>query len=232
MGAGSMRSYPYGVKWRKPKDGRNATKPFYPRKFKHNTSRALVLVRDPVDTWVSSLGRFWNAKEPDTLTIERDALIGGMKRIKAQIKVLPCESTLYMSYEMLLHFTDDMRAVMASFFGVELADEKFVKWIHNIRDKSRNSSNTAGVVAAAGISAAVAAEEVTRSNYTSTGNSIGPFRPHCKKRFEKKLVTYKDWPSDLSLNCTGAAEGEYCETSLREHLKRWLHTPSLCHSIP
>jgi len=97
-------------------------------------SKHIVLLRDPIDAAASALRRFWRPQvEDDTLLREMDAQREGIRAISACVEHLPCESTLILSYELLLAFPDAHVAPLARFLGVEPSDARLQHFFSGFR---------------------------------------------------------------------------------------------------
>ena len=144
---GGQESFPCGVKWR-----RSATiSPSSQQKTCASLLRGgentkfIFLVRDPVDATVSTLGRFWNHNKMhnDTLMGELTAARLGWRHVVECIRELPCERSLFLSYELLALFPQAHTTRLAAFLGTSPTDEHVLGWLRSVRPP-----NDAGTVRA------------------------------------------------------------------------------------
>ena len=120
---------PFGSEWRKH-DQTNPAIASCPTFT--NASKTLVLLRDPVDTMASTLSRFWRPSRVDTLMGELVAHLLGWRRFAECLKVLRCDSSLILSYELLSIFPDDHLSRIASFIGTAPTDARLIEWLGRI----------------------------------------------------------------------------------------------------
>lgn len=98
------------------------------------TEKSLLLVRDPVEAFISALSRFWIPKKVpgsvnDTLRGELAAEYEGWLRLEDCASQIPCESAVVISYELLLLFPSSFVPRLADFLGVDADDADLARWV-------------------------------------------------------------------------------------------------------
>ena len=87
-------------------------------------SNYVVMLRDPISSFTSSLARFWDGcgdTSFDRLTLADDMAEHEQSAAEMDefVRGLPCDRTLILSYEMLLQFPEMHRASLAAFLNVQ-----------------------------------------------------------------------------------------------------------------
>lgn len=143
IGCGGQESFPKGFVWR----SRGAEPLEMPQC--HNIEQAapkyLVLLRDPVDTATSALGRFWDVEQHtvDNLARELRAHEQALCAMSKCSQSLPCERTLFLAYELLISFPEAHRLPLSRFLGVAASDPRLQTFLDIIR--TPNAVSTRGV---------------------------------------------------------------------------------------
>lgn len=222
---GGKKSYPNGFDWRVSVNGSSRFGDL--GKYIRRGRKFLILIRDPVDTWTSALTRFWRPYqwELDTLTRERDELELAMHVMNSELKRVPCKVSLYTSYELLVHHSNDLLPVIAHFFGVSVTNRSLHSWFRRMRDYSVHHSSEGKQLDDSGSTDWKISKDGSSNSNNSSSRVIGPFPAHCNASLDKLLGEY-DWPDDFHNPCTAA--GALCNSSsalsiLREQVKRWIY---------
>lgn len=177
-------------------------------------SKFLVLIRDPVDSWISALRRFWHpgVHSHDTLDRELLELERSMRIMNAELQKVHCSNALYVSYELLTHFPEEHIPVMAHFLGVDADHEGLLGWFHDIN------------ATAASQTAAESSQQLQlQRTESSNSNRIGPFPAKCKEMTLEKRLSRFQWPSQMKKTCDESSAD--CLITFRKQLSAWVHGP-------
>jgi len=120
--------------------------PIYPnpRIYRSTFSKFVVLVRNPVDAFVSAIRRFYvpNFAEADTLGLEVQMWAEALIELQKQVEELPCDRTLFIAYELLVRFPAHHLPVFARFLSVPQDDANLASFIGSIRKVTDQSVHT------------------------------------------------------------------------------------------
>lgn len=75
----------------------------------------IVLVRDPVDSWRSSLARYW---KKGSFEREFQLYLRAMEKLANVVAKMRCDNTLFLPFELLVNEPTAARPVLHDFFGV------------------------------------------------------------------------------------------------------------------
>ena len=114
----------------------------------------MVLVRPPADAFVSALRRFWlprvdaNAagpvssahRPPHTMLVKLEMLVLATVELARHVAALPCDSTLFLSYELLTRYPHEHVAPLAALLRVRESDPRLVHFL--LGDAARKSNRT------------------------------------------------------------------------------------------
>ena len=132
--------------------------PLYPTIAQSRAApRRVVLVRPPADAFVSALRRFWlprvdaNARHrpglirpsrpPHTMLVkELEMLVLATVELARHVAALPCDSTLFLSYELLTRYPHEHVAPLAALLRVRESDPRLVHFL--LGDAARKSNRT------------------------------------------------------------------------------------------
>lgn len=113
-------------------------------------AKFLVLLRDPLETLKSYLRRFWNgthvpsgpglklAPDPDMLLVEHYRL--GWVHFDKCVRRVPCEHSLFLSYELLTAYPSWHMPPLAAFFGVPPHNPELRSWLGRLRPSGAHPS--------------------------------------------------------------------------------------------
>jgi len=120
-GCGGQASFPEGVQWRMnaswpPSRCMNASR--YCTRQPPPETTFLVLLRAPVATFTSAVGRFLRQEKDDRLIAELEAHYQGWQQLDRCLQVLPCSRMWFLAYEPLLEAPRAHGPMLGALFGV------------------------------------------------------------------------------------------------------------------
>ena len=128
---GTCRDKP-SIAWRRVA----SAKPYFPKlPAARDAHRYVVIVRSPVEAFISALRRFWrpSVAPHDTLTRELSVFESSMRAMNDAVSQLPCDgSTLFLAYELLTRFPEAHRAPLAAFLGVKPSDARLTHFLQGL----------------------------------------------------------------------------------------------------
>eukprot|EP00039_Didymoeca_costata_P013786 m.214711 g.214711 ORF g.214711 m.214711 type:complete len:380 (-) comp15871_c0_seq10:993-2132(-) len=113
--AGEKFSYPYAFAHRKNQS--TILIPKLATLVHEQNKRALVLVREPIDAFISAISRFWVQLHKHSLSNELRAMLYGYRRLSLDIKKLPCDRTIFVFYEGLQAFGIEYTPLLSQFLS-------------------------------------------------------------------------------------------------------------------
>ena len=133
---GSKFSYPYGNKWRThPNEEANASNfKIHTDKCASKKGKRVFLLRDPVDSFLSSINRFWLPRqEKDSLAHELLVEYGHWKVVDNCFKRTVCdENILILSFELFTRHVHKHKERMAAFLGVHQNNTALLTWMKSL----------------------------------------------------------------------------------------------------
>jgi len=124
-------SLPRGDSWRA-----SPSSPLFSKNDEYNLGlgKAIVMLRDPVDTLSSALGRFWVPEHGETLDRELEAAEASYAKLQELITARsPSRCRLVIVYELLTRYPEAYRKPMARFLGVREDNPAVGRWLDGIR---------------------------------------------------------------------------------------------------
>jgi hypothetical protein len=149
----------------------NAT-PLYPSLAQSLAApRRVVLIRPPADAFLSALRRFWlpqagaggrgpaapiRASRPGhaTLLKELEMIVHATHELARHVAAIPCESTLFLSYELLIRHPHEHAAPLAALLRVRETDPRLRAFLHGAASNGTRNHGEATVAPMARLYAA------------------------------------------------------------------------------
>uniref|UniRef100_A0A7S4FA32 Sulfotransferase domain-containing protein n=1 Tax=Chrysotila carterae TaxID=13221 RepID=A0A7S4FA32_CHRCT len=190
----------------------------------------MVILRDPVDTFSSTLRRFWKLRhETDTLLGELQAHYEGWKHLSACVRQLPCDRTIFISYELLTSFPDTHASALSTFLGVHAADPKLRAWLQSLHGPgtTREVATKAVRAPASGwLPCKISTDLLWKlRNISGTwahtkGEIVLPEQEWVNIERPASLVPYKGQLPSWAEQCRGGSDGD-CLMAWRSSIRSW-----------
>lgn len=130
---GGVLSFPHSGHTRNDEKGRPGQNPSFEQCVK-KMGKFIVLVRDPVDSWRSSLARYWTKGSFDR---EFQLYLHAMEKLSLVVSKMRCDNTLFLPFELLVNEPRVARPVLHVFLGVNPSSRRsFDGWMARLENQS------------------------------------------------------------------------------------------------
>eukprot|EP00039_Didymoeca_costata_P020596 m.341847 g.341847 ORF g.341847 m.341847 type:complete len:346 (+) comp20577_c0_seq1:120-1157(+) len=99
-----------------------------------NAEKFLLLVREPMDGFVSAIDRFWDLTprapdQVDSITNELRGELYGYRTLSLILKDIPCDKIAFVSFDKFRQYPSPHKQLMAEFLGVEESDKDLLLFL-------------------------------------------------------------------------------------------------------